>query len=494
MADNNQQRQQYSPFAEGHRPPRRGYLTRAAEELGLAALYHCPRDVKLLCLQRFVRLFAYGGSTLVLVAYLEALGISKTRIGLFMTLTLAGDVCISFLLTLFADGIGRKAILALGAALMAGSGVVFALFEDYWVLLAAAVFGVISPSGNEIGPFRAIEESIVAHLTTSASRGDVYAWYSLIGTAGTAFGMVTTGWVIHALQGGQWVLVDAYRAVFVGYAVLGVVKLLFTLMLSGKVESEKKQAQGQQQTGERAPLLSGGNGDNNGGASEDDQVKHRRSGWRTLLPEISRESRLVMVNLCILFALDSFASGLAPLSWVAYFFRSRYNLEEGKLGSVFFVTSIISAASMLLASALAKRFGNVNTMVFTHLPSAIFLALIPIPNEVHWSLLFLVLRACTQSMDVAPRSAFLAAIVLPAERTAIMGLVNVVKTSAQSLGPTLTGLLADRGLFWVAFVCAGSLKGCYDLGLLAVFKGHEREKAERERLEAERRAADEEGH
>jgi len=207
---------------------------------------------------------------------------------------------------------------------------------------------------------------------------------------------------------------------------------------------------------------------------------------RALLPEISPESVNVMISLCVLFAMDAFASGLAPLSWVTFFFRSRYGLEEGKLGSVFFVTSIIAACSMIVASSLAKRFGNVNTMVFTHLPSAIFLALIPTPNEVHFSLLFLVLRSCTQSMDVAPRSAFLAAIVLPQERTAIMGLVNVVKTMSQSLGPLITGVLADRDLFWVSFVCAGSLKATYDLGLLAVFKNHERERADRERAADER--------
>ncbi len=126
-------------------------------------------------------------------------------------------------------------------------------------------------------------------------------------------------------------------------------------------------------------------------------------------------------------------------------------------------------------------------MVFTHIPSAIFLALIPIPNDIHLSLMFLVLRSCTQSMDVAPRSAFLAAIVLPRERTAVMGLVNVVKTMAQSLGPLITGLLADHGLFWVSFVAAGSLKVTYDLGLLAVFKNHEREKADRERASEEQR-------
>ena len=125
-------------------------------------------------------------------------------------------------------------------------------------------------------------------------------------------------------------------------------------------------------------------------------------------------------------------------------------------------------------------------MVFTHLPSAVFLGLIGVPNEVHWALLLLVLRSCTQSMDVAPRSAFLAAIVLPQERTAIMGFVNVIKTTAQSVGPLITGVLADSGLFWVSFLCAGVLKAMYDIGLLVVFKNHEREKADREQVEAAR--------
>jgi predicted MFS family arabinose efflux permease len=121
------------------------YLVKVLEELGLVSLYTSTIDTKLLCIQRFVRLFAYGSSTLILVAYLNAVGISETKIGLFMTLTLAGDVCISFLLTLFADALGRKAILALGAGLMTVAGAVFALFGNYWVLLLAAIVGVISP-------------------------------------------------------------------------------------------------------------------------------------------------------------------------------------------------------------------------------------------------------------------------------------------------------------------------------------------------------------
>ena len=124
---------------------RQGLAAKFLDELGLVSLYHSSLDVKLLCLQRFVRLFAYGISALILVAYLEVLGSSKTEIGLFMTLTLVGDVCISLLLTLFADGLGRKAILALGAILMVASGVVFAISGTYWVLLIAAIAGVISP-------------------------------------------------------------------------------------------------------------------------------------------------------------------------------------------------------------------------------------------------------------------------------------------------------------------------------------------------------------
>jgi predicted MFS family arabinose efflux permease len=141
MADNGPEQ----PQAATRSSQKPSYAVKILEEFGLVSLYQSSGDVKLLCLQRFVRLFAYGGSTLVLVTYLETLDISKTRIGLFMTLTMAGDVLISFLLTLFADGIGRKAILALGAVLMAASGVVFALSNNYWVLLSAAVFGVISP-------------------------------------------------------------------------------------------------------------------------------------------------------------------------------------------------------------------------------------------------------------------------------------------------------------------------------------------------------------
>ncbi|KAI1482078.1 putative MFS transporter [Daldinia eschscholtzii] len=468
------------------RPPGpKDILAHVLEETGLLSLYSSSRDVKLLCLQRFTRMFAYGISTLILVAYLSALAIPKTDIGLFMTLTLVGDVCLSFVLTLFADALGRRAVLALGALLVSASGVAFALFGAYWVLLAAAVVGVISPSGNEIGPFRAIEESIVAQLTDPEKRSDIYAWYSLLGLVGAACGCMACGWVLqHLTETLGWEFIRAYRAIYFGYAVLGLLKLTLTLLLSHAVESEekkKKAAQDRARDGETRPLLLERNADD----AEANSAPPKR-GLRALLPDISKESIPVVIALCLLFALDSFGSGLAPLSWITYYFKSHFNVEEGELGSIFFATQTIAAASMIVASSLAKRFGNVNTMIFTHLPSQIFRALLGVPSDVRLALAFLVLNASTQSMDTGPRSAFLATIVLPAERTAVMGTVNVVRTTAQSLGPLFTGILVDRNLFWVTFVASGGVKIIYDLGLLAFFKNKERERERAERLRIQR--------
>ncbi|KAI2610109.1 major facilitator superfamily domain-containing protein [Hypoxylon fragiforme] len=379
---------------------------------------------------------------------------------------------------------------------MAGSGAVFALAGSYWVLLAAAVVGVVSPSGNEIGPFRAVEESIVAQLTDPDRRSDVYAWYSLLGLVGAACGSMTCGWVLQHLTGTLgWGSMRAYRAVYVGYAVLGLVKLALTALLSHEVESEKKQLQKQQRErqerdGETRPLLGNEAGDAEASTTPPPPPPPPpgpKKGWlRALVPDISKESVPVVITLCLLFALDSFGSGLAPLSWITYYFKSVFKVEEGTLGSIFFVTQTIAALSMLVASSLAKRFGNVNTMIFTHLPSQIFRALLGVPTNLHLALALLILNASTQSMDTGPRSAFLAAIVLPAERTAVMGTVNVVRTTAQSLGPLLTGVLVGRDLFWVSFACSGGLKMLYDLGLLAFFKEKERERG-RERGEEERR-------
>ncbi|MCJ1430832.1 hypothetical protein MMC27_000182 [Xylographa pallens] len=436
---------------------------RSAKELGLFTLYRSPRDVKFLCLQRSIRLVANGACSLILALHLARLGFSDTKIGLFMSLTLLGNVFIAFLLTLMADAWGRRNILAVGAILMIASGIVFGGATNYWVLLGAAVFGVISPSGNEIGPFRAIEESILAQLAPFTTRGDIYAWYNLIGTLGQALGNICCGWLLQSLQKkAGWDTIQSYRIVFFAYAGLGLLKLLLTFALSGNCELKKEEdrVHGSEQPTEVSRLL------------QDNRREGAAEATHWAVPAMSKHSRIVLLKLCFLFSIDSFASGLVPQSWISYFFNSKFDLELGTLGSLFFVTSVISAFSNLAASALSKHIGLIKAMVFTNLPAAIMLGLIPIPNSSILAMVFLILRSCTNSMDNAPRSAFLAAVVLPSERTLTMGIVNVVKTSSQSVGPVITGFLAEAHNFWIAFLVAGGLKILYDLGILAAFMHH----------------------
>jgi MFS family permease len=467
------------------------WYARLAAESGLSAILSSSRDTKLLCLQRLVRLYAYGATFLILAHFLSGLDIPDERIGLFMTLTLLGDTVVSLVLTTITDRIGRRRVLAAGAALMVLSGLVFAVSSNYWFLVAASVLGVISPSGNEIGPFRAVEESIIAQLTDNEKRSDIFAWYTLFGTAGAAVGTVTCGWTVQALQSRlEWTQSSAYRAVFTLYAGVGIVKCLLVLLLSPKVEL--------QSTGTRYEEV-GLELEDEGLLSEDEQENGRSTPTqsanskplpalepalpqprksvlrqlRSLLPYISPLSRSILYRLLLLFTLDSFASGMATPSWMTYFFTTVHHLPISTLGTLFLVTNLLATISNLLALPIARRIGPLKTMVFTHLPSAIFLAAIPLPPTTPlgtWiAMAFLAFRACTQSMDQAPRQAFLAAAVLPSERTAVLGVVNMTKTLAQAGGVGASGVLAARGL-WVAVLGgAGAMKATYDLLMLWMF-------------------------
>ena len=324
-----------------------------------------------------------------------------------------------------------------------------------------------------------MEESTIAHLTAAIDRGQTFAWYALVGTAGSSLGLMTGGWVTTALiDRNEWTPIEAYRLVFFGYATIGVAKLLLTFVLSSKCEPDKP-APDPAGPSETDPLLS------NGGAAP---KKSKRKSLLALLPTLSPQSRIVLINLSLLFAFDNFASGLAPLSWVTYYFRTRFALSGGTVGTLFFITSMISAVSILFAAALARRIGNVKTMVFTHLPSSICLGLIGIPSQLWMVMTLVVIRSCTQSMDSGPRSAFLAAIVLPNERTVTMGIINIVKTFSQSLGPLVTGALYERKLYWVAFLAAGTLKVTYDLGMLAMFASYRTREDQEADEESERQS------
>src|SRR6202162_1560765 len=186
-----------------------------------SALRTLTRDGWLLFLTRFLRLFAYGPLSVVLVFYLIALGLSESQTGLLLTLTLAGDTVVSLYLTTRADRIGRRRMLVIGAILMAAAGLAFAFTHNFLLLIVAGTIGVISPSGNEVGPFLSIEQAALSHVIPSRTRTEVFAWYTLAGSLATALGALFIGRLTQLLQKTRSRTRGSYRRVVFLYGALG---------------------------------------------------------------------------------------------------------------------------------------------------------------------------------------------------------------------------------------------------------------------------------
>jgi MFS family permease len=415
-------------------------------------------------------MFAYGTNAIIMALFFNALKFSDSHIGLFMTLTLLGDVALSLLLTLIADRVGRRAVLFGGSALMAISGAAFAMFENFWILLLAAVVGVISPTGSEIGPFRAVEESTLSHLTDPKTRSDVLAWYVTTATFGSALGSQACGRIVDLLnERDGWELKDAYHAIFWVYTAMGLLNMGIILLLSKECEPEPVISEQVYQ------LLDDSEEEDSDPSSPSSITKISPKSQkpqpappkkRGLFASISPSSRTIMYRLCTLFALDSLGGGMTPWSLLNYFLSTKFApLSSSTLGNVSSIAFFLSALSTLFAAPLARRLGLINTMVFTHLPSSIALALIPVPPTLAPTIGLVLFRSALSSMDQAPRATFVAAVVKPEERTAVMGINSMLRTLAQSAGPSVTGVLAGNDRFWVAFLMAGICKSSYDAGL-----------------------------
>ncbi len=201
-----------------------------------AALRTLTRDGWLLFLTRFVRLFAYGSLSVVLVFYLIGLGLSASQTGLLLTLTLVGDTVVSLYLTTRADRIGRRRMLIIGAILMAAAGLAFAFTSNFLLLILAGTIGVISPSGNEVGPFLSIEQAALSHVVPARTRTEVFAWYTLAGSLATAIGALCGGTLTHALQKTVMRPVVSYRTVVILYAALGAMLAFVFTRLSSAAE------------------------------------------------------------------------------------------------------------------------------------------------------------------------------------------------------------------------------------------------------------------
>lgn len=314
-----------------------------ANELGIRTMKSAGKDVFIIILSRYLRLIAYGAVALILAIYFQRLGFSDEQIGLFMTLTLLGDVLISLLLTLVADSLGRRMTLMLGATAMAISGAVFATTSNYIALLMAAIIGVISPSGNEIGPFRAVEESTLAQLVSEEKRSDVYTWYVVLAVLGTSTGLAIGGVTVEHLQGlPGWTDLDAYRTIFWIYTGVGCIKAIMALFLSHKCEHADNRANRREVVDETEPLLNGNDTvDVPETASQstvpEDPPKRSKKTWMSI-STISKPSQVVLLKLCSLFFFDSLGSGMVSFSLINYYMQRKFRLPQGKLGGIMSAT------------------------------------------------------------------------------------------------------------------------------------------------------------
>jgi MFS family permease len=382
-------------------------------------LPHLRGDARLLFLTRSVRLFGYGLVSVVLVLYLAALGMSGAEIGLLLTLTLVGDTLISLWLTTHADRLGRRRVLIVGAVLMIGAGLAFASGAAFWVLLVAAIAGVISPSGNEVGPFLAVEQASLSELVGARERTGVFAWYNLAGSIATAFGALAGGVGARMLQLAGTSELDSYRAVLLGYAVLGVVLALVFARLTAATETN---------------------------------VRPDASVASSLG---LRESRTKVLELAALFGLDAFAGGFVIQSVLAYWFVVRFGVAADVLGVIFFGANVLAGLSSLLAARLAARFGLLQTMVFTHLPSNVLLLLVPLMPVLPLAVLVLLARFAISQMDVPTRQAYTIALVAPDERSAAAGITGVARTLGAAVSSGLAApLVASATLAALPFVLA----------------------------------------
>lgn len=437
-------------------------------ESGLGPLTAAPLSAHILIAQRFLRMVAYGQSTLILVLFFQALGtVSEPQIGLFMTLTLVGDVLMSYFLTLYADGWGRRKVLAWSSFLMLVSGVVFATSENFYWLLLAAIVGVVSPSGDETGPFKSIEESTLAHLTAHEFQPDIFAWYGLLGTFGGAVGSLSGGVIVDYLTE-KYSAQHAYKTVFWIYAGLAGAKLVLTLFLSKDCEFEYKDGDALEQSRLLHPQSPESEEPTPAAVTEPLEKKD----WIHYIfgKPLSKESKPIVLRLLAFFGFDALGYGFLVPSWLVVYFTDRFGINATALGSLLFTTTVVGSFSSLLSASLYRRVGPIKAMVFTHLPSALFAAAIPLAgSHVQTAMLLLLCRAATNSMDVVPRTAFLSAVVKPDERTRVMGMVNIVKTFMRSIGPLVVGKLAAEHLLWLSFIIGGLLEATYDVGLFSSF-------------------------
>jgi len=375
---------------------------------------------------RAVRTLSYGILSVVLAVLLAQKGLSPSQVGTLFTLALIAGALWAAALSHVADRVGRRTVLAGAGLLTTLSAIFLARGESMGLLALAMALGTVSPSAAEVGPFGALEQAILAQIVSPGARTQAFAVYNLVGTFAIAVGALTASFA-------------PIRALLWAYGLSGLILTGAYLSLGAGVELPAAKPP----DGAKDPPADAVPPRNGFGAVE---------------------------RLTALFGVDALAGGLVVQSFIAYWFHLRFGVDAHVLGTLLFGANLLSAFSFLAAASLASRFGLLNTMVFTHLPSNVLLALVPLMPTLPLAMIVLWLRFALSQMDVPTRQAYTMAIVPPAERTRAAGLTNAVRPGAQAISPIIAGIAVQHAAFGLPFYLAGAIKIAYDLALYKIFK------------------------
>lgn len=377
---------------------------------------------------RALRDFGDGFVAILLPAYLLALGFTPLAVGVLATASLLGSAGLTLAAGLLGTRHGHRQLLLAAACLMAGSGIAFAAFHDYAVLLVVAFAGTINPTAGNVSVFVPLEHAVLASGAGDRDRTRMFARYSLAGALAAALGALASG-MPELLVPLGFDRLGAMRGMFVLYGLLGV-----------------------------------------GGYLLYSRIPERRPAPAPGKAAALGPSRGIVIRLAALFSLDAFAGGLVVQSLLALWLFQRFQLSLAGAGMFFFGAGLLAALSYPVAAWLSRRIGLVNTMVFTHIPSSIALMLAALAPSLASALMLLLVRAALSQMDVPTRSSYVMAVVTEAERPAAASFTSVPRSLASAVSPTLAGaLFAASPIAWPLLIC-GALKIAYDLLLLAQFR------------------------
>jgi MFS family permease len=393
------------------------------------------RDRILINAAGFLRSLGVGLVGVVLGIYLYRVGFSSVSIGLVVAAGLAGTALATLLVSLFADRFGRRQALILLAMLSAGGGIALAFVPVLPLLLLTAFLTMLNGTGSDRSASYALEQGILPGLAPDARRTWNLAWYNVLLDGGGSLGAFGASLPILLQRHLQVSMVAAYKSLFIGYAGLWLVVAVLATLLSPAVEVVR--------------------------ASQSE-------GWRhTVAPH----TRIVLPKLTALFSLDAFGGGFLTDALVAYWFFRRFNIPEQDLGLLFFGVHVLNALSHLGAAWLARRIGLVNTMVFTHLPSSLFLMAVPFAPSFRWAVALFLCREALVEMDVPTRQSYVAAMVRPEERTLASGVTNLARNVFWGVGSAAAGLLMQVFSFSAPLLIGGGTKVIYDVLLYGSFRG-----------------------